>query len=102
MIDVVLLILAIPLLWVLCYWWDKRYQRLHHWSTIFVGECGCDRNPGTQDRPMRTPNAAIKVLGGAGTVMVNTGEYTCRGVYLTKALQIIGAGWDKTRVRFTK
>ena len=102
MIDIVLLAFVALILWGLCYWWDKRYQRLHHGATIFVDVRGYDRNPGTQARPMRTPAAAIKLLAGSGTVRLGPGEYTCHGILLTRAVQLIGAGWDKTKVRFTK
>ena len=66
--------------------------------TFVVSPDGDDDNPGTEERPMRTPQAAADRVEPGDTVLLRAGEYTNQGA--APVLEIQRGGDRRNWVRF--
>ncbi|BAM02272.1 right-handed parallel beta-helix repeat-containing protein [Phycisphaera mikurensis] len=66
--------------------------------TFVVSPDGDDRHPGTEDRPMRTPQAAADRVEPGDTVLLRAGEYTNDGP--APVIEIARGGNRRAWVRF--
>ncbi len=77
--------------------------------TFHVSVEGNDGNPGTEQQPFHSVNAALEAVAGGGAISIGPGEFDLQGldVDLSAPVSIVGAGADATTlmnpgtIRFT-